>query len=562
MKKFFFILTVFILSLTGGIIFAACDVGTSPETPPSNQTSTPKLEKSSFSITYQIGDGGVEYDLIWGADNAVKYKVECGETEIETTKPKYSLTNLSADTVHTVTVTAIGENNLQSQPVELKFKGTKLETPKNVRLYEDEFDGTSFGWDGRAESSSYLISFEELDLEIETSKPFGTGKFRYVQHYFTEHLHVGDLRSIFKDYELYSLESLRVQILPCFDSYKVFDYKSDTDVLELNLPSDFSEQSVNLYAGDLSNPTNIRWGETLDEYGNATVKWDGAISDYEYKVLIHYPDGTSSGMSGEKGASEGKAYFNNQMTTGDYTVTVEPDYDEFHYIGKDDDAKSVTYMFYLPQPVTETLSFHLTQNKLETPKNVHIENGYIVCDKVENAKQYVFSMKISKDSAINLGSYTNRISLENYLNTAAYLKEDGFVDLIVYVYNDGTDLTGFDNNGNPNIIVYEDSESAVISDAMQLKRIPAVQNVRIDNDTHTVSWDGVDEAETYEIMFQRADGSGNGGTVTGTQFQWDDNMDISDYVEMVITAKCKFEVTTENGITVMNIPSKYSTPIK
>lgn len=562
MKKFFFILTVFILSLTGGIVFAACDGGTSPETPPSNQTRAPKLEKSSFSITYSVGGNGAEYDLIWRADNAVKYKVECDETEVEITKPSYSLTGFSADTVHSVTVTAIGENDLQSQPVELKFKGTKLETPTNVRLHYTDRYGTAFSWNEHAaySSSYYLISFEELDLEIETSKPFGTGKFKYVPCSYEEFITLDGLRSIFKNCELYPLESLRVQTLPYLD--KVFNFTANTDVLELNLPSDFSEQSVNLYAGDLSNPTNIRWNETLDAYGNATVKWDGAISDYKYQIKVQHPEGYSNGIiTPEKGISEGKVYFGNGLSTGDYTVTVEPVYDEFRYIGKDDDAKSVTYMFYLPQPITETLSFHVTQKVLETPKNLHIENGYIVCDKVENAEEYVFSIKISKDSAINLGTYTNRISLDKYLGTAAWINEDGLADLIVYVRNDGTDLTGFDDNGNPNIIVYEHSESAVISDAIQLKRIPAVQNVRIDYDTKTVYWDGVEEAETYEIVFYNA-GSGKGGTVTDTQFQWKDNMDISDYTEVVITAKCKFEVTTENGIAVMCIPSKCSTPLK
>ena len=183
-----------------------------------------------------------------------------------------------------------------------------------------------------------------------------------------------------------------------------------------------------------------------------------------------------------------------------------------------------------------------------------------MCDEVEHATEYTFRINNGEDSTIGLGPFAeNRISLEEYFNYSSNIKKDGFFDISVYARNGGADLTGFDN-GSPQIIIYPESKEVVVSKAIQLKFIPAVQNVRIDYDNKTVYWEGVVEAETYEVTFLREEGGGHGRRgITDTQFQWDD--DIFEYAEIVITAQCGFEITTENGVPLIFIPSKCSTPI-
>ena len=91
MKKFFLLISAFILSLTAAVL-AACDGGTSDNPP--DEPKVPVLEKSSFSVTYEVGDGGVQYNLGWHATNAVKYDVRFGDTQVQTTETSFALKDL------------------------------------------------------------------------------------------------------------------------------------------------------------------------------------------------------------------------------------------------------------------------------------------------------------------------------------------------------------------------------------------------------------------------------------------------------------------------------------
>lgn len=551
MKKLLLILAISIFSLAGGIIFAACNQDSSEEKteiPPV----APTLEKSSFAITYRTTEDGAQYNLSWSAKNAKEYKVQLDETETVTTETKFSLNGFSADTIHTVTVTAIGQKDTQSDPVELKFKGTKIDPLINVRLYSEHGE-TNFGWKESEETSCYLISCEELDLDVATSKPFGTGKFKTTLHY-DNRASIGTLRSIYKYLDLYSLESFRVQALPYNGNMETFNYKNDTDVLEFNLPSDLSEQSVNFYAGTMSNPTNIRWNtDEWEEHPDwLGVKWDGAVSYYRYWVKVDYPEGYSSGTVTEAGESTSLIHVSYGDKTGDYTVSVIPKYDDFNYLGKDEN--SVTYMFYLQPDVTETLSFHVNQTVLKTPTNIRVEGENIVWDAVEYTDYYSIGLEDGTQE-IYVSSETAQVSLQEFFERAYEANYDGDFSIIVKAYGINRTIAGFENNV-PVVNVYYYSEDAVSSQKIKLKSIPTVQNVQIDYENSTVTWDDIAEATGYTVMFYREGGSGHGSTLGKTnQYTWND--DISEYAEIVITASCEYQVTTENGVTTLYMPSSH-----
>ena len=559
MKKLISLLAICILTLIGGIVFAACDTSSSSGAP-EYQVNTPTLEKSSFSIRCASdGKGVMDYDLNWRSQYATKYKVVCDGVETVVHDMRFSLNGYSADEVHTVTVTALGQKDTQSEPVEVKFKGTKLDMPINVRLY-----GTtnSFGWKECEGTSTYAISCEELDLDIMTSRPVGTGKIKSINVY-NNSIDIYDLRSIFEILDLYALQSFRVQALPYNGNLTVFDYKDDTDVLEFSLPSDLSEQSVNFYLGQMSNPSNVRWDfEGFEDHpGYATVKWDSVSSDYRYKVLVHYPDGHSGGIVTQKGETEGSVGFDYRMDTGDYTVTIESMCDDFVFIGEDREAKWVTYMFYMPTKEAESVAFRINQTAMQAPANVRIVDDQIMWDAVDNAGKYTVEVRCG-EKVLYETSYTAQLSLQEVAGSVYFANDDlnGYYDIRVLTDALEAEIVSLEN-GIPVINTYKDSEySEPLIGKLKLEVIPSVQNVRIDYENKTISWDAHPEASKYEIMFQRANGGGYGTTINDdTQYSW--NSDISDIVKITIKAICEYSYTVEDGVVTVKVPSTYTMEI-
>lgn len=553
MKRLLLILVTFIIAFAGGVIFVACGTPPTTERPPV----PPTLEKSSFSIQFSTDDNcKANYKLTWDAENATQYKVVYGENETVTDKKELLLNDFSADTVHTVTVTAIGQNDLESDSVEIKFKGVKLDMPTDVRMH---LDTKSFDWKHTDETSAYVISCEELDLDIATSKPFGTGKFKQILTY-SDNLMLFDLRSIYSQLELYSLESFRVQALPYDGNTQWFDYADDTDVIEFKLPSDLSEQSVNFYAGVMTNPYNLRWDfDGFDEHrGYALVKWDGAVSNYKYKVMVQYPEGFWSGTETEKGASQGAVGFGYPEVTGDYTVRIEPECYDFQFIGEDSAEKWATYLFYLPQPTTEFLHFRINQTVIDAPKNARIDGENIVWDAVEHACLYFVRLTCGED-IINVQSDTTQLSLQDIYHHLIYgeTTRHGDYDISVVACAIDPELVSFEND-LPIINTYLDSDSgAVRPSKIRLKALPVVSNVVIDYVNRTVSWNPVAEATSYFVELSY-NGRGVITSVDGTSYTWRED---KTYTSVTITAIGGYKVIEEDGMVTLIVPSVYKTEL-
>ena len=210
MKKLLLVLALLAVILAGSLLLISCDnTENQPEpTPPTK----PTLDKSKFEILYTTDNNGAEsYRLDWDAYAASEFEIKFDDNEpIIFEEMRFPLGDFSADDVHSVTVTAISSQNLKSEPVTVKFKGTKLTKPYNVRMYGDT---NSFGWKESDETQVYVVSCEELDLDIHTSKPIGTGKIKTTPVY-NNRLPISDLRLIYSKLDLYALESFRVQALP------------------------------------------------------------------------------------------------------------------------------------------------------------------------------------------------------------------------------------------------------------------------------------------------------------------------------------------------------------
>lgn len=548
MKKTLLILALFAVIITGALFLAACEPNDEPEPP-----TAPTLESSSFAILYTTeSDGTANYELTWSAYAAREFAIVCDDgAAFNIAEAKLSLNNFSANEIHTVEVTALGAENLQSEPITVKFKGTKLTMPYNVRLYGDT---NSFGWKESDETEVYVVSCEELSLDIQTSRPVYTGKIKTIPVY-NNRLPIYDLREIYNRLDLYSLESFRVQALPYNGNIQRFEYE-DGKVIEYQLPSDFSEQSVNFYAGQMSNPSNVRWDfDDFNTRSYAYIKWDGADSNYKYKVTTTYPSGTTSSTYTQTGASQDNYSFDSYFS-GEYEVTVQAERNEFNFIGEDKNAKWVTYMFYLQQPVTETLRFKINYTELKAPKNVRIEDENIVWDEVEFAWKYtVYSYNEADDmSFFSFDSMQTQASLEYVFNHMAY-PEDGEYDIHVTASPISNELVSFENNV-PVLNTYHNMWRSGVT-KINFVAIPKVQNVQVDYENKTVAWDGIPEATSYSVSFRNDDGGGR-TTLLGssTEYNWY-SASIEEYSQMIINAICEYRVETENGVTTMYIPSKY-----
>lgn len=546
MKKLLLIGTMFLTALTGGLLLAACGDETAPTGP-----KTPTLEKSSFCIEFITDESDTPgYQLKWTADYAIKYRLNCDGEETVTSQRKLSLNGFSADAVHTVTVTAIGEQEQESAPVSVSFKSEKLAAPYNVRLYGDT---NSFGWKGPDETDVYyLLSCEELDLDVATSKPILTGKIKTIPVY-ENRLFLYNLRDIYEQLDLYPLESFRVRALPYHrDSY----YTEDTDLIEYFLPSDFSEQSVNFYASEMSNPSNVRWNfEGLAEHpGYAFVEWDGAISNYRYLVMVKHPEGYYSGIeTTDKGASQ-SSFGLDFNVTGDYELTVQAMCNDFDFIGEDASAKSVTYLFYLSSPVSEKLRFQVRNTVLSAPENLRIEGESILWDEVEKANGYWLELDCG-EKHFSLFSESAQIPLTKIFEQAG---EEGVYDLRVTAFAPDPQIARIEDGMLLLLDTYSDSEaSAPLSNAIKLKAIPTVKNVQIDFDNRTITWEGVSEASGYTVGFMGE--HGGHGTTTGlnTQYVWDKDENLSRYNEIYVEANCEYRVTGEDGIVTIFVSSVY-----
>ncbi|MDE7107484.1 MAG: hypothetical protein K2O39_04095 [Clostridiales bacterium] len=549
MKKLLLIFVTIIIAFACGVILVACGTTTEPEQPV-----PPTLKKSSFSIKYSSDDDGeVNYKLTWDAENAIQYKVVYDGNETVIDQKELLLNGFSADTVHVITVTAIGWRELESDPVEIKFKGVKLDMPTDVRMH---LDTKRLDWKDGGDTSAYVISCEELDLDTETSKPIGTGRFKQTRITY-DSISLDNICYLYNTLELNSLESFRVRALPYSGYTEQFKYSNDTDIIELKLPSDFSEQSVNLYASAMTNPSNLRWDfDGFDEHGTyAYVKWDGAVANYKYRVMVQYVNGHWSGRGAEKGASYGVVEFDRTKGTGDYTVQVEPECDDIDFIGQDNDAKSTTYSFYLPQPITESLHFRINQTVIDPPKNVRIEGDNIVWDAAEHAKYYVVSLSCGEDGT-NFSSDTAQLPLQTIYDRAVvgHTVRQGDFDISVSAYVIDPVLASFEND-LPVINSYRYSESGVdCPNKLRLKSIPAVGNVTVDYDNQTISWDPVAEATSYTVTVYYGTSAYNMSVGNNTQFTWDDDRDCK---EIIIMATCGYSVTDDDGVVTLNVPSVY-----
>jgi len=562
MKKTFSMLIMIMCILVGGILFSACNDGDSTPSNPNNlpALNPPTLEKSSFSIKYEAKpDGKTDYKLTWSAEYALKYTVSLDGTGSTVTDNEISLNECTEGEIHTVAVTAIGMQDKTSDTVQVKFKAARLDAPINVRLYADG-ESNSLGWKASDDTTAYTLLCEELDLELETSRPIGTGNVKtYLVH--NNRLSIYELRSLYRGLVLYSLEKFTVKALPYNGESKEFKYVNDTDIIEFILPSDASEQSVNLYAGEMSNPTNIRWDfSDFDEHPFcATVKWDGAIPNYSYNVMLHYPSHSSSiGVITEKGVSQGNLYLYYDMTAGDYTVTVESVCDDFHYIGEDTAEKYSTWTFFLDTPATEELKFHIDQTVLECPKNVRVDGENLVWDEVENAMEYDVLLQCG-DKELSVSDATNRVSLKALYDTAINrINYDGDYSVSVMAISKNNEFEGYGNDNVPKIKIYVDSDYCTpVPNLIRFKAIPTAQNVQIDYQNKIITWDAVNGATSYYVVFFDNNGSvwtDLDGNVT--QYIWD-VQDISDCNYIVVMAKCDYSLTNENGITTISTSSSY-----
>lgn len=565
MKKFLLIIAIFTILIMGGILLAACD--TQPEPPDELPTSVvPTLDKSSFAIMYSVdANGSANYELIWSAQNATSYKIKYDglEAEAVTTEPKISLNETvwlygwyHDDPVHGVAVTAIGEGNTKSETVEVNFKGTQLEMPINVRLYGDV---NGLGWKGSDDTHAYALHCEELDLDLQTSKPVYTGNVKTTT-VSENRCSLDLLRAVYNAHDLKPMQSFRVQALPYNGYFQRFDYTNDTDVMELQLPSDVSEQSVNLYAGEMSHPSNLRWDFTDFHFGSADVKWDGVDPTFKYEVSLQYPAGSFTAQITDKGASSGRVSFHYNMS-GDYNVTVKSVCDEFNFIAEDEEAKSVTYSFFLPKPVTEVLKCSVNTITLAAPKNVRIEGDKIVWDEVENANNY-HAVLTSGTHKINIPSFNTEAPLQEVFERSTYAGTvlEGDYDIAVVANAKSPELAGFDNN-TPIINVYVSSaDSEVKTRAIRIKSISPVRNVKVDYDTQTITWDEAPNAVSYSVGFYNNDFGRETLLGNTTKFKLDE--DISQYSLVFVKAICEYTVIEEDGICTILAPSVYIVDIR
>lgn len=559
MKKVLLIIVIFTIALLSGVMFVSCGA-----TPTSDESSDmPTLQKSSFNIWYTFDDsdtGEAYYNMTWKGENATEYKVVFDGIETTAVEPKLSLNDFAADTVHTVVVTAIGENDTKSEPVEVKFKGVKMAMPVDICFDEDAND---FKWKGSDDNLTYRISCEELELDSATGRPVYSGKIKYALAP-SNCLTLYDLREIYNNKNLNEHESFRISALPYSLGLR-FEYKNDTDIAEFLLPSDFSEQSINFYADKMTNPSNLRWD--FDNFNahrdSANVKWEGAVSDFRYIVFVQGPDGDTRNSGTLEGASEGHVPFDYVTVTGDYNVTVEPTCNEFNFINEDKAAKSITYSFYLPQPITETLHFHANQTVLNTPENVRIEGDNIVWDAVDYAHHYYVHLACGEEVML-FESDSAHMSLNRIFDAATnpfrrLATGDYDIKVMAYGLNEVVSL----EDNVPVINTYKYSEySDTVPHALRLKSFSSAQNVKVDYDNRTIYWDDIPEATLYSVIFLRNSNNVlDHGTYVGkdTQYTWSD--DITQYKEIGIYAECEFKVIEKDGIVTIIVPSLYKVNI-
>ncbi len=579
MKKIRLVLALILLVLLCGTLFVACDK-TPPSdsnqdvTPPPAEPVAPTLAKSDFSIVYDIisdtenGNEDCDYSLTWTSANATKYKVKYGQTEETITSASLSLKDFAADVIHSVTVTAIGEQNLTSAPVEVKFKGTKMSAPINVRAYltPNTLDSYYFGYK-HDDAEAYKISCEEIDWD-DDGEYIWTGRFKSAI-WFSDAISIDGLTDIWNTLDLEACQSFRVAALP-YRERRSYSFGNDTEVMEISLPSDPSEQSVNFFADiQNANPRNLRWDldALADQADYATVRWD-AGSDFKYRVKVRYPDGSATGTETQKGALQSNIWFDYIYGTGDYSVTVEALCNEFNYIGENADEKWVTFAINLTYPATEEIKFHIDREQMQTPQNVRIDGENIVWDYGNEAPLYnvsmtngdaEFSLSVNDGSKqLAFSEIFDRIEFELWNNAVL----DGDWMVRVMASSRPNEFEGAENNV-PVIKAYADSDYCQAVELFRTESIAKVTNVQITtvpelngSEALRISWDGVAEAVGYKLAYV------NGDFVTtttdiGAQTQYAIGFDISGCTEILIIAYCECEITQEDGVATLYIPSVY-----
>lgn len=564
MKRFFLVISSVLLLLFGGIMFAACN-DPSNSTPPPIPPVAPTLEKTSFYIEYDINTCGT-YKLKWTAQNASKYKVKCGETETVVNSSEFSLNDFAADTVHTIQVTAVGAQELESSPVEVKFKGTKMDAPTNVRVNIDDYQKYYFGFKND-DAAACKISCEEMD--IGNDGYIWTGNFKSTV-YFENKLYIDGLTEIFKTLDLSAMQSFRVAALPYAENQE-FDYQNDTDVMEISLPSDLSEQKVCFFASvENPHPTNLRWDiEELEQdaaYG--TIRFDAGV-DFKHRVTVSpYPfDVSFSSRVIDKRVSSCQIDLG-YYTTGDYKVTVESVLDEFNYVTESPEEKWAAFSITLTQPVTEELKFHINHTQLPKPQNVRIEGDAIVWDypDADYRNGYIFDA-VSGNTHIQLtteGAKSVSFSdiFENFSDNLIRINSfAGDYDVKIQTSHSKNNKYVGMANGMPVINTYSISDySNAEVKLFRVKSIPSVSNIQLDFDTNTVTWNGIPEAKEYQVSYKQADGGSTSSSV-GAAERDVSFYDLSQYVEVVVIAIGEYKLATENGIATLYIPSAYSVSI-
>ncbi|MDR2201793.1 MAG: hypothetical protein LBP26_03395 [Clostridiales bacterium] len=565
----FLILTALSLSL-----FTACDglFGNKKSSPGDGLLTGKKpppdisLTKSSFAIAVNYYNVEPHYSLSWyvtGGD--AYYTVELADGVKYENYEQNSLTLdpdiFAPDVVHTVKVTAHNADprGNTTEPVEVKFKGTRLAAPINFRM---GVEGLRWHVVDPSDSDWFVYEYNGITPDNGGQKIY-TGE-KFIGTATETAVYEENIKLDMKYAGMDGLYEVRIYRELAYGT--TFEFAESTEVLEFDYPSEYSNTDVKVWAANISNPTNVRWADDLST--DATVCWDSDSSSYGYNLLV-YGNDIQPVYSTFKGAGATSGTIAIQsLQTGNYSIGVQSFSNDIDQLNL---GAFYAYRFYISQPINPDDRIPLSVNRviLETPKNLRIDGEKIVWDAVDNVNRYGIGM-FNLDTENNFYHHAESTELAfSDLELAFsdfYVKYNGNIndifDIRVRADNYSFELNSFENN-RPEFVSYHSSMYGEPTEAsrIRLKSIAVAQHIAVDLDDSRVTWDAVDAASKYETTYYYAEGGGHGSlNITNTYdiFSEGTKNGILDgsIIRIVVMAKPEYSLTAgDDGIPVLSVAS-------
>jgi len=559
-KKFFILLTLaFILLLT---LFACGEkavvgVGGGGVDPTQNPAflTAPVLNRSDFKVNqgFGVNDELIAY-LSCSKDpsnlynNISEFEVFIDGEKRDGSQSVY-LHGLANDVKHVVLVTAVGHLNvngvkLRSETVKFEVTVTKLTAPTNLRmsLNAEAIDG-KIVWDGK--SDCYIdVLYKGVDFTyVEGASAntwFDTGRRTVTRSYASEGYGYStqSIREVYRtkdfnaDFDVREFDyfnELSISVYPEFANFKSIG--NEGDVFQLYMPSDFSETSVKVLGTAMSQPENLRWDET--EYGKFTFD---PIYGTQYSYIMRRDNFAGGGyrvFDNGKGAGVGYIQLYG-AESGNYSFGIESQNLKIGFM-----SPNIYQIYYstFDFDTCEKLTYEVVKTKLQTPKNVRIEDDKLVWDAVENVSAIEnttsYSVEFSTYGRSTIGGKTELLLSELAEAVyALYENNGGFTTKPTVQAWARPDEMSIKESGDALFKIFEWSERSNpnASPTIFIKSIPLVTNVAVDYELKTVTWDEVEGAEGYTVAFYSSHG-GVGTRVPSGFYSFDGDTNANNMIE-------------------------------